>query len=413
MAKARKDPQGRALRKGESFRTLQTMYTYTYTDPCGRRQFLYSKKLTDLREKEENLLRNQLDGLDVYAAGKSNLNFVFDRYMSTKTKLRETTYSGYMYTYNHFVRDGFGKHKIADIKYSDVLQFYEQLLDKNDIAISTLESIQTVLHPTFQLAVRDSIIRLNPSDEVIAEIKKNSDKAKGVRHALTKEQEKAFLDCLNEEQHSRWRPMFRVLLGTGCRIGELISLRWEDLNMESRRISINHSISYYADYKKEKFKSKYKVHRPKTDAGIRTIPMLDDVYEAFNEERQYQLDHAECCLTEVEGMSGFIFYNRFKNIHNPQAVNRAISRITDDYNAVEEVEARKEKRETVLIPKFSCHHLRHTFCTRLCERESNIKVIQSIMGHADIKTTMDIYAEVTDAMKKESFENLSQQWKLG
>lgn len=71
------------------------------------------------------------------------------------------------------------------------------------------------------------------------------------------------LDCLNEEQHSRWRPMFRVLLGTGCRIGELISLRWEDLNMESRRISINHSISYYADYKKEKFKSKYKVHRPK------------------------------------------------------------------------------------------------------------------------------------------------------
>ena len=47
------------------------------------------------------------------------------------------------------------------------------------------------------------------------------------------------------------------------------------------------------------------------------------------------------------------------------------------------------------------HHLRHTFCTRLCEEESNLKVIQSIMGHSDISTTMDIYAEATDEKKKE------------
>lgn len=413
MAKARKDPQGRALRKGESYRSLQAMYTYTYTDPSGRRQFIYSRKLTDLREKEDKLLRNQLDGLDLYSEGKSNLNFVFDRYISTKTKLRETTYSGYMYTYNHFVRDGFGKHKIADIKYSDVLRFYEQLLEKEDIAISTLESIQTVIHPTFQMAVRDNIIRLNPSDRVMAEMKKNSEKAKGVRHALTVEQEKAFLNYLNIEKYNRWRPLFMVLLGTGCRIGEIVGLRWEDLDMENRLISINHSISYYADYQSEKFKSEYKVHKPKTDAGIRTIPMLDDVYEALVEEHQYQKSYDEYCLAEIDGMSGFIFFNRFGNIHNPQTINKAISRITADYNAVEEVAARKEKREPVLIPKFSCHHLRHTFCTRLCERETNIKVIQSIMGHADITTTMNIYADVTDAMKKESFANLSQQWKLG
>lgn len=53
------------------------------------------------------------------------------------------------------------------------------------------------------------------------------------------------------------------------------------------------------------------------------------------------------------------------------------------------------------------HHLRHTFCTRFCEQETNIKVIQAVMGHANIETTMDIYAEVTDAKKKESIENLS------
>lgn len=69
--------------------------------------------------------------------------------------------------------------------------------------------------------------------------------------------------------------------------------------------------------------------------------------------------------------------------------------------------AKKEKREKVLISQFSCHHLRHTFATRLCETETNLKVIQSIMGHRNIETTMDIYAEATEQKKQESFEMLA------
>ena len=65
--------------------------------------------------------------------------------------------------------------------------------------------------------------------------------------------------------------------------------------------------------------------------------------------------------------------------------------------------AKKEHREPVLLPNFSAHSLRHTFCTRLCERETNLKVIQSIMGHKDIQTTMDIYAEATEEKKQETF----------
>ena len=92
---------------------------------------------------------------------------------------------------------------------------------------------------------------------------------------------------------------------------------------------------------------------------------------------------------------------------NPQSVNHVIKRICKHYNTEEEVKAKKEKREPVLLPPFSCHHLRHTFATRLCEKETNLKVIQSIMGHKNIETTMDVYAEATDRKKKESFENLS------
>ena len=111
--------------------------------------------------------------------------------------------------------------------------------------------------------------------------------------------------------------------------------------------------------------------------------------------------------SEIDGMSGFIFCNRFGMVPNPQTVNHTIKRIANSYNADEVVRAKKERRDPIILPNFSCHHLRHTFCTRLCENETNLKVIQSIMGHRNIETTMDIYAEATEEKKQESFENLA------
>ena len=192
MAKVRKDSKGRVLHKGETYRSEDGLYRFTYSDAYGKRTSVYSKDLKQLREKEKNILRNQLDGLDIYAMGKSNVNSVFDRYISTKTELRSSTKSNYIYTYNQYVREGFGKKKIANIKYSDVLIFY-RLLVNTGLGISTVENVHTVLHPTFQLAVRDQIIRNNPTDGVMAELKKTTKKNTGIRRSLTYEQTRCFL----------------------------------------------------------------------------------------------------------------------------------------------------------------------------------------------------------------------------
>lgn len=132
MAKARKDERGRALRKGEVQRASDKRYMYTYTDPLGRRKFIYAHDLMTLREKEKQLMKDQLDGLDLYVAGKATVNDTFDRYMSTKYDLRATTRSNYLYVYDRFIRETFGKKKIAGIKYSDVLQFYYYLLNEEN-----------------------------------------------------------------------------------------------------------------------------------------------------------------------------------------------------------------------------------------------------------------------------------------
>lgn len=198
--------------------------------------------------------------------------------------------------------------------------------------------------------------------------------------------------------------MFAVLLGTGCRIGEAIGLRWEDLDFEKRVISINHSLVYYA--LGDDRICELRVSTPKTEAGIRTIPMMDMVFDAFQMLYEEQKENG-FNETEIDGMKGFVFCNRFGNVPNPGSVNTAIKRIVSTYNNEEILAAAKEKREPLLLPGFSCHILRHTFCTRLCEHETNLKVIQSVMGHRDIQTTMDVYAEATDRKKQETFENLS------
>ena len=405
MAKARKDERGRALRKGEVQRASDKRYMYSYTDPLGRRKFIYANDLATLREKEKQLVKDQLDGLDLYAAGKATINDTFDRYLSTKHDLRATTRSNYIYMYDRFIRDTFGKKKIAAVKYSDVLQFYYHLLNEKDLSLSTLDSVHTLLHPTFQLAVRDEVIRKNPSDGVMKEVSKGSDKSRGVRHALTIEQQRAFMNYIAEHPvYYHWWPLFTVLLGTGCRIGEALGLRWEDLDFEARAININHSLVYYPVG--DSRTSVQRISKPKTEAGIRSIPMLDVVRDAFQMERDEQ-EESGYSEVEIDGMKGFVFINRFGSVSNPQAVNRAIKRIVSSYNAEEILSAKRERREPLILPDFSCHHLRHTFCTRLCEHETNLKVIQSIMGHRNIETTMDVYAEATERKKQESFEHLS------
>ena len=159
-------------------------------------------------------------GLDAYAAKKLTLNDCFDRYISQKYNLKETTKANYMYMYNRFVRPTFGKRKIAEIRYSDVKEFYFSVL-KDGIKANTLENIHTVVHPALQLAVRDGLIVNNPSDSAMTEIKRSKLWDAPKRRALTIPQQKAFMNYLeSDREYEGWLPIITVLLGTGMRIGD-------------------------------------------------------------------------------------------------------------------------------------------------------------------------------------------------
>ena len=132
------------------------------------------------------------------------------------------------------------------------------------------------------------------------------------------------------------------------------------------------------------------------------------------QEKEYQKECGIKCNARIDGFTDFIFVNRFGNTQHQGTLNKALRRIMRDCNQ-EILNKAKENQQVILLPRFSCHTLRHTFTTRLCESGINIKVIQSVLGHADISTTLDIYADVTKDLKKaemQTFEDFMNDKKM-
>ena len=407
---SRKDPKGRVLRKGEGYREDKHLYIFQYTDPTGKSITLYAEDLKELRRKEDIAAADRLDNIQSYVAGKMTLNYAFDRYMSLKYNLKQSTRANYLYLYDRFVRRTIGKRLLKDIRYSDVKYYYYQLINKEGLKPITVDNIQTLIHPVFSMGVRDGVIRQNPASGVMTEIKKSNlwDKGTGVRHALTVDQGKAFLDYVKQSKtYNHWLPLFLCFFCTGMRVGEVCGLTWDDVDFEKREISVNHALVY----RKIDDSMKYYISRPKSEAGIRVVPIMNQLYTEL--EALYQLQKMRGFnATSLDGLTKFIFVTQRGGFYQQGTINKAISRILNEYNDQERLKAAREGRNPLLLPHFSCHYIRHTFCTRLCENEQNIKAIQEIMGHKDIQTTLNIYAEATNTVKHEAIESLQKGWSI-
>lgn len=399
-----RDTHGNPLRKGETQRQ-DRRYVYQYTDEFGKRHTLYGKTLQELRDKEDAIALDKKQGIKSYVAGTLKVNGLVERYLKTKVNLLNTTKANYEYDYEHFIRPEFGTLRVGNVKYSNVKKFYFDLVTEKKLSPSTVDKVNNLLHPAFQMAVRDDIIRKNPTDGVMMEVYKAYGGKRSSRHALTIEQQRAFLEFVkNDLWYSRYYNMFIVLFGTGMRIGELAGLCWGDIDFESNNIRIERSVVYVTRGEETGFS----LHKPKTAAGIRTIPMLPQVREALMDEFQVQ-DKTGYNHTELDGVSGFVFKNKNGGLIGGHALNSKINYMVALHNSEEEVKAEKEDRKPVIIPNFSCHVVRHTFATHLCETETNLKTIQSIMGHADIQTTMNIYAEATERKKQDAIGKIDGQ----
>ncbi len=407
MAEKRKDNKKRVLKEGE-YQRSNGSYEFRWRTEGGKRNYVYAATLEELREKEESIRRDQSEGIRTDCSNVT-VNDIYALWCKLKKGLKDNTFQNYKYMYEQFVYPDFGKKRIGSLKRSDVRMFYNILADEKQLKVSSIDNIHTVLHQVLDIAVEDNYLRTNPSANALKELKQSHNFDGDRRMALTVPEQKLFASYLeNEPRYLHWKPIFTVMMEAGLRVGEVTGLRWEDVDIENGLIDINHTLVYYNH---EKGGCYFGINTPKTAAGRRMVPMTPAVKQALIDEKAWQEDLDISCKVQIDGFTDFIFVNRFGNVQNQGTLNKALRRIMRDCNqeVLEEADqGKKKKGEIVLLPKFSCHSLRHTCATRLCEAGINMKVIQDFLGHSDISTTMNIYTDATKEFKAREISRFSE-----
>lgn len=380
----RRDDKGRVLYKGESQR-LDGRYMYVYNDEYGNRKSFYSWTLDkedtaptgkrvkkSLREMEEEIGNCQLEGIVPYGGGCDVLTIV-KRYIKLKRGVKRTTQTGYRTVVNLLEREKFAKRRIDTITVSDAKIWFIYLSETKGKRYSTIHTIRGVLRPAFQMAMDDDLIKKNPFNFELSSILKNDSET---REALTAEEEKRFLEYVKNDPHyQKYYDGFYILLNTGLRISEFTGLTISDIDFVEKTINIDHQLMRIT-------RVGYYVESTKTSCGTRKLPMSNEVANCFKRVLFRRPTPKQEIM--IDGYGGFIFLD--KN-GNPEVANHWEKHFwwsVNHYN-----QTHKDK-----LPRITPHVCRHTYCSKMARSGMNSKVLQYLMGHADISVTLNVYTHM-------------------
>lgn len=380
MKEKRRDSRGRILHTGESQRT-DGRYLFKYTDAFGKTQYVFSCKLvpTDttpkgkrekpsLRELEQQIRRDIEDGIDS-TGKKMTLCQLYAKQNAQRANVKKSTQSQRKQLARLLKEDKLGSRTIDSIKPSDAKEWALRMKE-NGFSYNTINNHKRSLKASFYIAIQDDYVRKNPFDFKLSEVIENDTKAKT---ALTEEQELALLSFIRTDNvYHKYYDEVLILLKTGLRISEFCGLTVKDVDFKNEVVHINHQL----------IKSKeqgYYIETPKTKSGIRQVPLSEETIQAF---QRVIKNRPKGKPIEIDGYADFLFLNQNGNPKVAVEYNSLFTRMVRKYN----------KHHEIPLPHITPHMLRHTFCTKLAQKNMNPKDLQYIMGHASINITMDWYA---------------------
>lgn len=337
-------------------------------------------KQSDKRAKEEyQLFKHRCMGLSSF---NENMRFkdLCEEYFKVyaPNMLKPIT----MYTYkgqvdNHFI-DYFGNKKLKDIKTGVLTDFFNTYtINEKKLTSATAKKLYTILQSIFTFAVHQNYITDNPARNVILPQKGISEEEK--RKYLNEDELPKFLQLFKME-NSDFDRIILMLLHTGMRSGELLGLMWSDINFEKKQISINHTLSDVG--------GNHFLTTPKTKHSKRTISMNSTVCELLTLQKQYQSELQDSL--ESFAHPEMVFTSSLGNFKDRSALNTSLRRFL-----------KGTEFEFITL-----HCLRHSNATLLLNSGVDIKIVSEHLGHSDISTTGNIYADVLESSRKKTAEIL-------
>ena len=380
------------LRKGEYLRDNKT-FEYRWKDRRGKRHSIYAKTLPELRQKEEVIRKNELDGID-YSKLDLTINSYFEVWKTIKTGVRKSYFANCVRVYERYIEPEFGKTKLKNVTYSSVVLFFSRLITGKGLKFGSIRNAYLVLSQVLELAVRDDVLRTNPCKGALKELRREYGNDARVVRALTLSEQKVFENFLAKPGHfHQYYPVFTVMLWTGMRVGEILGLRWEDIDFEKKEINVNHILT---DYVTNKGKCRVlTINPPKTRKSNRSIPMLPKVKETLLDKKERQELLGIKCTTVIDGYTDFIFLDSKGQVLDYRKLNNRLNEITREINKI----IHSSDPTAPDFPHVHNHMLRHTFATRMREAGADIKATSEMMGHESIMMTLMIYTDASSEFK--------------
>ncbi len=290
-----------------------------------------------------------------------------------KTTIRLSTYLNYRKLLSNYLVPGLGNIKLQKLTPQQVQTFYSKKLNEG-LSPKTVSNIHGVLHKALDNAVKWNMLPRNVCDAVTPPRVPRKE-----LNFLTEEQARILLKEVNEH---RLEALLTLAVTTGMRRGELLALRWQDINFTDNSLQVKRAVSYFQNYG-------YVESEPKTSRSRRTIKLPAFVIDILIQHREYQAEQQRTA-GDAWVTKGLVFTNAWGDYYSPSTMLKVFKRFL----------------ESIDMPHMRFHDLRHSAASILLAMKVHPKVVQEILGHSQITTTMDIYSHAMPSLQ----DDATHQW---
>lgn len=373
-----KDLKGKELGEGIVQRANGT-YQARFVDKFGKRRQKKSKKLQEVRQWLADATYIDKHS-DLDQAADMLVDAWFDYWIGIKKQtVRPNTVRNYSERYERNIKGVIGNKLLTDVKPIHCQKIFSDMADEG-YKTTTIYQTRIALYNMFEFARENDVLIANPCKKSLkSDMGKPSDK----KEALTIDVQKKFLEAVVGYSYEN---QYRFVLQTGLRTGELIGLKWSDIDFENRTMKIERTMEYR--YKV----GEWRVGPPKSKSGYRTIPLTDEAIRILENQRS---KNKSLKLVPME-WKDIVFLCRKGTPVKNSTYDTGLFKYCD----------------RVGIPRFSMHVLRHTFATRCIEGGMKPKTLQKILGHSNIGITMNLYVHITEDEKHREIDLVADALKV-
>ncbi len=373
-----KDLRGKEL--GEGIVQLPNgTYWARFVDKFGKRRSKKSKKLQEVKQWIADATYIDKHS-DLDQATDMIVDAWFDYWISIKKQtVRPNTVRNYSERYERNIKNVIGSKLLTEVKPIHCQRIFS-IMAEEGYKTTTIYQTRIALYNMLEFARENDVLVSNPCKKSVkSDMGKPSDK----KEALTIDVQKKFLEAVVGYSYEN---QYRFVLQTGLRTGELIGLKWSDIDFENRTMKIERTMEYRYSV------GEWRVGPPKSKSGYRTIPLTDEAIRILENQRS---KNKSLKLIPFEWKDSIFLCRNGTPVKN-STYDTGLFKYCD----------------RIGIPRFSMHVLRHTFATRCIEAGMKPKTLQKILGHSNIGITMNLYVHITEDEKHKEIDLVAEALKV-